>query len=276
MGKQMKNGVSHAWLTAVLLLGATTLATPVFGANVGYYDVTSGEGSPNQVAPITAVGHNPVQVFDLSPAELSSIDVLMVQNSNNSGYAAEFLGAIADIEAAVSAGLSLVVHDRYVTEAETVLPGGGSFDIIRDFSDDANIQILDNSTLVTNGPAGVIDDTTLDGGNSSSHGYAVAGTLPADAVFILSRSASDEIVDFCYQYGSGFVYFSSVPLDFYLGGAGNNPPADAFREIYAPNVVANAVAKVSTFVPIPVMNGIGLLLLAFGLAMVAYRRMGTA
>jgi hypothetical protein len=210
--------------------------------NVGYYDMSAGQGAANQVASIVAAGHNPVQILDLSAAELAGIDVLYVQNPSNGDYGAEYVAQVPAIEAAVGAGLNLIIHDRYVTPAETILPGGAGFDIIRDFTDDANIDILDDTTLVTNGPGGVLDNTSLDGGNSSSHGFAVAGSLPGDSVNILSRTASSEIVTVCYGFGGGSVTYSTIPLDFYLAGAGANPPADNFRNIYAPNVVAYGAA----------------------------------
>jgi hypothetical protein len=220
---------------AVLFSGAA------LAANVGYYDMDEGQGNPEQVAPITAAGHTPVDIVDLSPAELAGIDVLFVQNPDNDAFGAEYLGALADIESAVNSGMRLVIHDRFVTDAESILPAGAGFDIVRDFTDDANIDILDSSTLVTNGPGGVLDDTSLDGGNSSSHGFAVVGTLPAGGAFILTRSDMEEIVTFSYPFGSGAVLYSSIPLDFYLGGSGSNPPRDNFTNIYAVNVIAYAV-----------------------------------
>jgi hypothetical protein len=137
--------------------------------------------------------------------------------------------------------MRLVIHDRYVTEGESILPAGAGFDIVRDFSDDENIDILDPTTLVTNGPGGVLDDSSLDGGTSSSHGFAVVGTLPGGGRFILSRSDVEEIVTFSYPFGSGAVLYSSIPLDYYLGGSGPNPPLDNMTDIYAVNVIAYAV-----------------------------------
>ena len=109
---------------------------------------------------------------------------------------------------------------------------------------------------MTNGPGGVLNNTSLDNGNLSTHGYTVEGSLPsnedddssdddsdddASAVKILSRADPTQIVDFCYQFQGGAVYYSSIPLDFYLVGAGPNPPRDNMRFIYAPNVVAYGI-----------------------------------
>jgi len=209
-------------------------------ANVGYYDMCAGQGNATQVASILAAGEVPVLLTDLSAADLAGIDVLYVQNCDNGGYGPEYVGRVPDIEAAVAAGMVLIIHDRFVTPAETILPGGAGFNIIRDFSDDRNIDILDNTTLVTNGPGGILDDTSLDNGTSSSHGFAVAGSLPGDSTLIFSRTNPDEIVTMCYAFegGGGAVIYSTIPLDYYLAGFGYNPPRQNFAEIYAPNVVA--------------------------------------
>ncbi len=215
---------------------------------VGYYDTAVGSGSAYQVPPITANGFTPVQMFDLTAADLAAanIDILWVLNPSNSGYGAEYVARLADIDAWVAAGGVLIFHDRYVTLAETILPGGAGFDIRRDFGDDADIDVRDNSTLVTTGSHGIIDDTSLDGGTSSTHGYSVIGTLPGTGTFILSRSDPDEIVTFSYPFSGGCVIYSSIPLDFYLKGAGPNPPRDNFRFIYSPNVIEYADAKRSS------------------------------
>jgi hypothetical protein len=228
---------------ALLLMASGT----VYAANVGYYDMVVGQGDPGQTAAITAAGHTPVNIVDLSPAELAGIDVLLVQNPSNGIFGAEYLSALADIEAAVNSGMRLVIHDRLVTGAHTILPDGAGFTILRDSSDNANIDVLDDSTLVTNGPGGVVDNTTLDGGSSSSHGFTVAGTLPAGTAFILTRTNPDEIVTFSYPVGAGAVLYSSIPLDCYLGdGDCTFLAVTAGMEIYATNVVAYAVDGMAT------------------------------
>ncbi|WP_428266854.1 hypothetical protein [Haliangium sp.] len=212
------------------------------GDVVGFYDMSLGEGNPTQEPGIVAAGGQPVNITALSADELAAIGVLLVQNPSNGGFGGEYLSQVPAIQEAVSNGLVLIIHDRFVTEAESVLPGGAAFNILRDFADDSNIDILDDSTLVTDGPGGVLDDTSLDGGTSSSHGFAVAGTLPGDSVNIMSRTNQSEIVSMCYGYGQGAVYYSTIPLDFYLAGAGPNPPRDNFAQVYAPNVVAYGIA----------------------------------
>src|SRR5262245_32361370 len=103
-------------------------------ARIGYYDMTLGQGNPNQVASIIASGNSPVLLVDLSAAELAGVDVIDVQNEDNGAYGAEYLSQLATIQSAVSGGKALVIHDRFVDNAESILPNGAGFNIIRDFA----------------------------------------------------------------------------------------------------------------------------------------------
>jgi hypothetical protein len=206
--------------------------------NVGYYDMISGQGNPSQEQPIVTAGGVPVDVFDLSPGELARLQVLFVQNPNNFDFGVEYLGQSSAITDAVASGMVLIIHDRFVTSANTILPGGEGFSIIREeFTDAANIDILDATTLVTNGPGGLLDNASLDNGNLSSHGFVVDGTLPGSSVRILSRTDPGQIVTMCYQYGAGAVIYSTIPLDYYLDVHDTDLGAN-MANIYAPNVVA--------------------------------------
>ncbi len=229
-------------VTLFLAIATTILSPAMARANpvvtVGYYDMAVQAGNETQRPAITVAGHTPLFLADLTAADLEGVDVLFIQNPDNGSYGHEYLSRLSNIADAVADGMVLIIHDRYVDAAETILPGGDEFNIVRDFSDDANIDVVNNTTLVTNGPGGVIDDTTLDGGTFSSHGFTIAGSLPDDATLILSRTNTSEIVTFRYFYGAGSVIFSSIPLDYYLEGDGPEDVGDNFRNIYAPNVVA--------------------------------------
>lgn len=229
------------WTTFALvtLFCVIAWASDARAGNVGYYEMCSGHGMSWQVPPITTAGQTPVQLFDLRSSDLAGLDVVFVTNCNNGGYSSEYVSRLSDIQAAVAGGLVLVIHDRYVDGAEGILPGGGGFTIVRDFSDGARVDVLDATTLVTNGPGGVVGNATLDGGVYSTHGYALAGSLPGAARSILSRTNGAEVVTFSYAYGSGSVIYSTIPLDFYLGNPFEKP---SFNLVYAPNVVAYAAS----------------------------------
>lgn len=233
-------------------------------ATVGYY-LSSTNGSP--AAAITASGNTPVQLNNLTAGDLAGIDVLWILNGSNGSPDANVLGNQAAITAFVTGGGVLSFHDRAVTNAATYIPGAAGVSFVRNFNPDDDIDVVTNN-LVTNGPGGVITNTTLDGGNSSSHGFATLGTLPAGAVPVLRVGTFlDRIVDFYYPLGAGDVYYSTMPLDFYLAGQGSNPPADAFRNIYAVNEAAFQVS-LANGVPAPAT----LALMALGLGLMGLRR----
>jgi hypothetical protein len=223
-------------LLAVACVGL--LAASSASAQTVCYFTDFNAGTTAPAAPITANGFTAVQIADIATFNFAGCDIVMINESSNGGYSAALLSRVADLTAYVNAGGSLVFHDRTVTAANTVLPGAAGTVFVRDFSDSANIDVVTGGTLLTNGPFGVINNTTLDGGNSSSHGFATAATLPAGAINLLSTGDPTHSVAFVYQLGLGFVYYSTSPLDFYLAGSGNNPPRDNFNNIYAPNVLA--------------------------------------
>ena len=184
-------------------------------ADIGYYDVSVGSGSFNQVASITAGGHNAIQANTLSALELSAFDALIVQNPNNGGYSTEYNSNFMNIEAAVNSGMILVFNDRHVASAASVLPGGSGISFTSAYG--ADIEANESSALVA-ASNGAITDTSLDGGNYSWHGYADPATLPAGAEIILTTANPNEVVMFSYDYGAGTVIYSSIPVDFYLNG----------------------------------------------------------
>ena len=142
---------------------------------VGYYDMFAGAGQSYQVTPIVAGGGTAINIDDPSAAELANLNVLWVNNPDNFGFGFEYMFRLSEIAAAVQNGMILVIHDRTVTNAASILPAGANFNIVRDFAEGADINIRDNSTTVTAG----LTNTSLDGGNFSSHGFASEATLPA-------------------------------------------------------------------------------------------------
>ncbi len=83
-----------------------------------------------------------------------------------------FLNNLAKIDDFIANGGTMVFHDRHVTTAASILPGLPGT-IVREISSVAgsDINIVDDTTLVTHGPAGIVDNTSLDRGTLSSHGF---------------------------------------------------------------------------------------------------------
>lgn len=198
-----------------------------------------GPGTSGAQNAVTNAGHSSVVLSDLSSSDLAGIDVLWLLNADNIEQPNVFVDNVAEVDDFVFGGGVFLYHDRQVMDASTTVPGGASISFVRDFSDDANIQVVQPASLVANGPGGIIDDSVLDGGSSSNHGYFDAVTLPTGAAGVLSRASGTEFVDGVYAHGLGMVYYSTIPLDHYLtSSAGTFPPGSFFRNQYATNVAA--------------------------------------
>jgi Ca2+-binding RTX toxin-like protein len=211
--------------------------TEVPTGTVGYYEISGGYAAGYLDDPILGAGLDAVAVNDLTQAELNSVGILFLTNQDNGSYGSEFTGALSRIENFVENGGILILHDRFVENAESVLPGGADIDIDRLFDPGTEIDIEDDNGPIAQGPGGSLTDASLDGGNFSDHGHADRDTLPEGAIVLLTTGNPDEVVTFAYQYGSGWVIYSTIPLDHYLAGSGTGQ-LNATMEIYAENLLA--------------------------------------
>jgi hypothetical protein len=167
----------------------------------------------------------------------------MINESANGAASAPLLARLPAIQAWVAAGGRLVIHDRgagSVTPNPFLLgtPGLGT---VRLLLDDIEVMHPAN-TLVTAGPYGLVDNTALDGGCDSTHGYILSTNLPSGARPILrtpitSAGDTNAIVAFSYQLGGGFIYYSTIPLDFYLDGGNCGAIGVNAIPVYTPNVL---------------------------------------
>jgi hypothetical protein len=208
---------------------------------VGYYQLQSNTGSSAQVASIITAGLTAVNVGDMNTADLTQFDILYVQAGSSGNFPSNYVNNVSKINEFVENGGVLVFHDYVTTDAAAHLPGNpGTFV----YNENYDTQVITTDETFTNGPGGVIDNTTLDFGNHSSYGYYDASTVPSGAVGLLSNVNVNHWVAFAYPYGSGNVIYSSIPLAYYLNGSSSA----AFRDIYAPNILAYAstLLKVDT------------------------------
>jgi hypothetical protein len=219
---------SLIFVAAILASGAPLQAA----ISVGYFtDITPSDTGP--AAPIAANGFTPVQITNIATFNLNSISVLLIDEPNNGSPSAALLGQATALSNWVAGGGVIAIHDRNVCLG-TCTPVPGSAGIVFTRLTGANIDVEPLTTLVTNGRFGTIGNTTLDGGNFSDHGFSGFATLPSGAAGILNNGTPGNEVAFSYCLGAGAVYYSTIPLDFYLAG-GNPAP---FRTVYAPNLVA--------------------------------------
>lgn len=168
-----------------------TLPAVGHAGNVGYFDMCGGN-QPAHAAAITIAGHTPVAVTTPDAETLSNLNALSVTNCSNDGFSVNYTSHLAEITSAVNRGMILIVHDRAVTGAFGILPGGGGLNAIRNTdTGDTDIDFPAGSPIIT-GPGGTLTNASLDGGNSSSHGYVTAASLPAGGTMLATRPSGGE------------------------------------------------------------------------------------
>jgi len=224
----------HALCVALVGTAGLFASASALAGNVGYYNICGGAQAAHAAA-ITQAGHTPVAITTPNAASLSGLASLSV--TNNYCDLTTYNTYLPDITNAVNAGMTLIVHDRTVTGAGSMLPGGAGINAVEDFENDADIQLPALSPIIS-GPGGTLTNTSLDGGTSSSHGYVTTASLPAGSASLATRTSATQAVTASWSYGSGKVVYSTIPLDYYLNGSGPNPPRDNFNTVYLPNLLA--------------------------------------
>lgn len=240
MNRSVRTRRAGALLAAALGASSTLVlaaAQPAHGAGelIGNYEMCTGSADPDSANAIAAAGATSVPLNDVSAGSLAGLDGVFITNCSNGGYGAEYLANLADLQAFAEGGGIVIIHDRRVTEAATSVPGAAGIAFTgQTYGSEVE---LDEASGLTTGPGGTLTDASLDGGNSSTHGYADVATLPAGSLVPLTTANPAQAVTFCYGLGAGSVTYSTIPLDYYLNGS--NPAA--FRTVYAPNVIEWAI-----------------------------------
>jgi VCBS repeat-containing protein len=217
---------------------------------VGYYSMYAGQGVASQVDEITIAGFTPVNVTIPNATQLAGLAALYANNEYNSSYNGEYVSNLSAIWSAVVNGMTLIIHDRTVTGAPSILPGiGASFSIYRDFADPSQADLHpDAGYKIAAGPGGNINDTTLDNGFYTSHGYISVESMSSSAEVFLSRTNDNEAITIGYEYGAGYVIYSTIPLDFYTSGEFGQGITNAEANNYAANVIAYGEGRATGFV----------------------------
>ncbi len=195
-------------------------------------------------SPIITAGFIPLHVLDISTLGFTNFGLLCINEYNNGPISTALQARLADIQSWVTNGGRLIVHDRSagLLSPNPFLLGATGAVTVRLTTSDLDV-IPPATNPVVAGPFGVINNTNLDGGASSAHGYVALANLPAAASgFLCIGGSLNEVVAFSYSLGAGTIYYSSTPLDCYLadGGCTNNVIAPPLQNIYTPNVLTYA------------------------------------
>ena len=233
-------------------------------ALIGYYSMIGGAGTAAMADDIVAAGHTPVLLDGTNWHMLDQIDTLYVWNGDNLSYNTNFVSHMPQITQAVQNGMDMVVFDRAIGEINpqtgqplnpsVVLPGAGGLQIQRYLSADADLTDA-GQQMIGSGPAPGINDTSLDGGNYTTHGYALTSSLPPGATVLMTPhdGINDQAVGFVYEFGAGMVQYYGIPMDFYnfeQAGWSSN-----WQNFAINTLVASTICLEET---VPVLTGRGL------------------
>ena len=210
---------------------------------------------------ITELGHSSVSFNGAIASNFNGYDAIVYYNQSNTSHSSSpFYNDTRFIDWVDDGGV-FVMYDRYVNDSanDSKIPGhNGNVVTTRDAgnsTESGSYQIAYESTsnLLKYGPGGImVDDTStygsdtagdhsgnahlgtfnIGGGNSTNHGYM--DNLDSDVLGMATRANTDQYVDAVWEYGAGAVYYSTVPLDHYIGAAPSANGNDAW-DAYALN-----------------------------------------
>jgi len=219
-----------------------------------------GAGTDAMADDIIAAGHTPVLLDGTNWDVIGQLDTLYVWNGDNQSYNQDFVTHMPQISAAIHAGMDMVVFDRAIGETDwqsgaqlnpaVILPGASGLQVERYLSADVDLTNAGHG-MIGGGPAPGVSDNSLDGGNYTTHGYALTDSLPPGATVLLTPQdgIDDQAVGFVYEFGAGLVQYYGIPLDYYDGiedGWGNAWQSFAINTLVATTVCIEVSVRVQT------------------------------
>ncbi|TLP36807.1 DUF5801 repeats-in-toxin domain-containing protein [Arcobacter arenosus] len=221
--------------------------SPVQGVSsglVGYYDMAEGSGTVIQEEILSLGGFSSKDLDDLTAQDIENLNALYIDKYSSTS---EFTNNLASIHSSVYNGMTLIINDGSPSEANSILPGLTQTLVSSSYSN-ADVNIGPDGVELSNGTLGNLDDSSLDGGSSSIHGAFESSSLPDGAKILLTSGNANEVVAFSYEYGSGTVIYSTMPLMAYFDPDWlyNNPNYQDFiaaAKIYINNTVEDELAN---------------------------------
>jgi methionine-rich copper-binding protein CopC len=168
------------------------------------------------------LGYNVTEISSaaLASTNLSAYKILVLPGEQSTTTYSNIVADMPQIAAYVHAGGVYIVTEA----AYDATPY--SYDLLPDDSQNVftlqygtDVNVLDPTSGLINGPGGTITNTSLDGGDYSDHGYTTS-PLPPGGDAILSTSVPTQIVAYEYPDGSGHVITDTIPVEYY-NGVGN-------------------------------------------------------
>ncbi|MBF0453122.1 MAG: hypothetical protein HQK75_20645, partial [Candidatus Magnetomorum sp.] len=207
----------------------------LWACTVGYFtDGRTYDTTPATV--ITQAGYTPVHISDISIFDFNTVDVLMINVFLTSQPSQALQDRQAVIEIWVRAGGKMIIHDRSAGNAGNVLLIGlPDTTLTRNTNTFVSFTPFGtgNNALI-NGPYGTITSGML----KNSNGFVSLSSLPSEAIsYLVSGENSNNIASLGYPLGTGFIYYSGIPLDYYLLLTDTTQPGVNYRSIYLPNLL---------------------------------------
>ncbi len=225
-------------------------APAISSASLVAYFTDFNVNSTSPAALITNSGDTPVHITDISTFAFDSASVFMLYESHNAAPpSSALLARIPDLTTWVEGGGIVMIHDRSALDND-LIPGGSGISLTRSLGTD--LDVAAPVSALSNALLGSINNSTLDGGAYSDDGYADVSTLPLGAINFLSPGPDlTKSSAFGFPLGLGYVYYSTIPLDFYLSGGDPGSVADNFTQTYGANVSQLAATLLNAEPPVP-------------------------
>jgi hypothetical protein len=221
------------FLAAVCSASICLFPGTAVAGNVGYHGDNCYGADPSTI--IAAAGHTPVAVTTLDSSSLANLQGLFINGCTFATNSA--------VDSAVNNGMVLIWHDpNWGGQTTKSLPGGHSVPYVGGGN---TVQIdFPAGSPVTTGPGGTIDNSSLDNGSSSNHGYVPEASLPVGSEVLATQDQAANVTTLTYTTGAGRVVFSTIPLTCYFpGGVCEGNVATAGMQAYGKNVIAWALGS---------------------------------
>jgi hypothetical protein len=252
---------------AASLAGAAAEAPATTVAYTSYVYTFPGEWFDAMDAAIVGQGMTPLYVpaNDFSAFDLSQADIVIFEHYSYAAVlSADLVESLRDW---VAAGGALIVSDwnteAFVTSSTLLFGQPGAQ---KGACCSENLGVFAN-TPISQGPAGTLDNLSLDNLAVSSHGGILASSLTGTIeAFLYEEPDPNMLVAFAYAYGDGHIFFSTSP---WFDRFRTTPHLEShltYRDVYAPNVLAYMADQLDDGDVVAVAEPASLALLGSGLA----------